>query len=1807
MADEITTTPTTGAIPQFDFDNALNSPIPENNYDPRPKAIDVYNKVVGNPLTGSNPGANYTPSSDVTKFIKDSNSYKDILFSSSEITGPADPVKNMKPFTYNGDYDGVNFERYYNSKPFKELGFNPYRDNESLYNNRMTIGDEFIRAASQWPSLVSTGFMSGVRSWSTVFTDPLAPDVKGAIEMQRAMAIGSSTKPGVSSFLVNTALNSGYTIGIGVEMLAETLAIAGATALTGGLDAEITLPLWMTRMTGAAAKATKGAEIIGELGKAKSISSLKSFWDNTRTGQILAKAGSVLNPLENTWEVGKDIASGANALKYADQATGTINQFARWSKNFGEFAKDMVMIKAAVSEAKLEGGMIQIDVTKDLINKYKEENNGNEPVGEDLAIIENLAKEESYRTAFWNLPAIMWSNKFMYETLFAPFEKTAKKGIENLATDILFKEGKGFTAVAEGVTGKLQKIKAGITSPKQWGKFGYNYLKENSAEGIQENIQEAISAGAKEHALAKYNNPDRGAYEGYMGHFLKGAKQQFSAQGAETFAGGFVMGAMAHPFMAAPMWAGETVWNNTVRKNKYQEYQAQRKEQLEENVKTLNEFYKDTGKYFAPDMVNALVQGELQKDFYNANLNNDRKKAEDVKSVSQFEHLYTALSTGKFDILMDKFKTFKEFSPEKAAEAFNVKDGSQALKMLDNVVARGEQLKAYYEDVSSSYPNPYDPFRYKKETEEHFAQQNAYSAWEEGKKNLIFAKTEFENHNKRIQELTDTLISKRNPIKNANAQDILTLMDKGQMAITIASLNLDIKTYDNNTPEGKKTIAEKTKRINLLTKLENSFDALVIPTLGAGIAEKTNISNELKKTFKDYINHIAGTSGDIVFDEQLEHALELIKDNYTLRDERASLVKSINVLSNPRGFLNLHRNLAAIYADIENTKEEIIKKNLTQFANNKQLNNAINDLFKTAGVILTPSYSEDLKKAIDNDEVIELPTEYIDATSQNLNIITDVTNPKFIKAQTEWTRISKAIQAEEPKTPVKPVVKTPAEVKGKLIYATKGSGKSTYVKENPQDFVDADQLIVAEIKKYIKANPEIGDVPVDESPQTTIFNFTKNVSKKDKDNLYETVRGQINDLLIQGKNVLTGSTSFIKDADLVYLQQDNEKIGLEPIEIISLREKEQAALEASGKTGDKLTGYIGTKLNIPTPQTREEIEKEKNKKLNDIRVDILKLPANSAFYFDGKKYTIVTKGTTLDDTIVGAIPFGDDEPATFLKNEYTSSKNPASIFNEYKEKIAALDAQEKEKQTEIIPEIKVVDSTIYDTLKIFNDYIDNIIQERIDKFGLKPTDLFSGYTDSIDITTSRAMSGIPIDIIALNEAIDYYYKVYYEITRLKKPFAKQERINKSLTISYLSEIQNELELTLNYLIDYENAIKSGDTLPTFEYKTESTAFAITSDTEKETSPRTITEDTEINNILEEKITKVKNKPISKKEIKTGKYPSINLIKKGIKLGFTKEQIVDMSSEDRDMIKVATSVEDVKELLSRFNVPIETEKVIETTKIPEIIPTDVKESEIKTEEIGDAEYTSMSDKIRVPGKGIIKGTMVTFPTLETPNTFFVYQDKKKDGGLFNIMSPTGEVSIETSDISEEDVIQKGFNLLQKDIIQFEKVDIGVQLNKIKDIKTFEEFDQIFDIVKQDTNNESIEIDLIINKAFDKKEAELFYVKTRKNLLSAQKKGYKIKIGDGIYTNFTVNPKTVSVLSAMGTISTDYPFSEIDFITKMAAKEPTPVTPEMKADIKTAVEGSTEILSSSALLDANNEAKTKTIDQALNELDDSIGCE
>ena len=795
------------------------------------------------------------------------------------------------------------------------------------------------------------------------------------------------------------------------DLIAEEVALAGITAFSGGLAGEVTAPgmaakfgMATRRLAGfaEASKNVKTGARVTELAKEgnealktiKETESTVSNWRRFYTGAI-----DLVNHLENTFK----------ALKTVDYAT----DYARVSKTAGSFIQDMIQLKAAVSEAKLEGGMVKLDVNENLIKQYKLEHDGEEPTGLELQKIENISNQEAFRTAFWNLPAIVTSNKLLFGVISKPLNKVLGKSTTKLMNNQVLENGV-FRAAGTGFSNNVKNVVRGLKNPKLYGSAARDYLKVNFAEGIQENIQEAISTGAINHAMAVYKDPLRAGYEGYMGHFMHGLKDQFSAQGAETFAGGFVMGMFVQPIMAGPAIGIAKIGKLFNNKEDVKAAKAARDKQLQKESNTLNEFYQNPLNYESPQVLNAIKNSRIAANISEAAEDGNKKEVGDGMFEIKNNHIMTALKTGNYDAFIKQLEDYKNLSEDEAADAFKKyglekEDAVKLLGKMDEIISNAKQTKKNYEEVAENFPNPFDPQQYASSSTRYAAVSNAFDAWEQAQETLVFSKDLYNNYNERVVKMANTFSSISNAIGKTDAQKFMVLLDPTETANELEILKNEIKSLDDNIPEQKKLKAKKQKiREDLLefsVGMSNIKDAH---------ARKDTLENidklhaDSKALFNKYVNNISEKNNTIVFDTQVNEAYDLIKDSHLMNNEMKGLAKTINILNNPKGFLNLQERLTISRNLTVKEKFETLQNNLKLFVNVTTTNDAINVISRKTGLFIPTDYILAFNEAEKNDKPLPLPTYFVEPITGDSVISGD----KFNEAKDLWIIYISLIQKE---------------------------------------------------------------------------------------------------------------------------------------------------------------------------------------------------------------------------------------------------------------------------------------------------------------------------------------------------------------------------------------------------------------------------------------------------------------------------------------------------------------------------------------------------------------------------------------------------------------------------------------------------------------------------------------------------------------------------------------------------------------------------------------------------------------------------
>ena len=316
----------------------------------------------------------------------------------------------------------MNADRYMSHKKFKDLGFHPFVDNETYYNQNSTAWDDLSRTSTAFVQMFKPAFTSGWRALrDTLQGDPFKMDYQGAEAMQDAMRIASSTRGGATGFMNDLYLNSAYTFGIVGSIFVEEAALAfmGGYALPH-LAAARTAGRFKHLAQGADALrggfSTVGnysADLLRNVGATDKAKDFYNYSKGTWTGQSA------------DWMVRQLMPETTKAIQTINSTKNTANNLtnlAKVNQTFGGFYRDVRMFNVAWSESRLEGGLREIETAEQEYMKAVKNNSG-QPLSDDQwAILKNASKSAGLKTALMNFPIIFLSNKFVLDTALRGFK-----------------------------------------------------------------------------------------------------------------------------------------------------------------------------------------------------------------------------------------------------------------------------------------------------------------------------------------------------------------------------------------------------------------------------------------------------------------------------------------------------------------------------------------------------------------------------------------------------------------------------------------------------------------------------------------------------------------------------------------------------------------------------------------------------------------------------------------------------------------------------------------------------------------------------------------------------------------------------------------------------------------------------------------------------------------------------------------------------------------------------------------------------------------------------------------------------------------------------------------------------------------------------------------------------------------------------------------------------------------------------------------------------------------------------------------
>lgn len=989
-----------------------------------------------------------------------------------------DQYKYGKNFSYDADYTGLNFQRYYNApKVYNKVGFSPWRDNEKIYNSQMTWWDSFKRSAGQAGKLFGTGF-SSMLPWNAWDADDT--DEKSAKEMERAHAIGADNKGGVGSFFNNLMLDSGYTLGIGAEFAAEELALWGATALTAGALGEVAIARTGTNAAKLASKTLGNTEkILGKTNEAlkglSDVGKARDVWKSVKAGKPVAAVMDILTP--QTYKFFDETTSLARAAKNTKSGEN-IYTLARASKGVGAFYRDAREIAAVLSESKLEGGSVELEMRNKLTDEFYNKN-GRMPNANEYQEIFSAAHDAGRETYLYNLPALWISNKIVFDKAlkgFAPMQTFRKELSEGLAGKLAFdqaasKAGKeAWSVVKTGLVADAQSLfKKATWAPKNLLRNGLGktllYTKENLTEALQEQYQDAVANSMKEYYENRFSHPGRSSmHEAWGDIFARNMGKQFTtAAGWETFASGFLMGSLVQmPQHIVYQKVPEKFYQITDPQG-YQTFKAQREERTNNVVKALNEITKDPQKFFNPNVTNAVSQGILNEESARAAENGDIKQYGDIKDESIFEHVHTLIQTDKLDLIRDYLKDMKTLNSEELEQAYgkveNIKEDAKTYytDKIDGMLDRMDAIERRSKFVEEKYGNPFNPHRFSpgKDPQKYNDEAYKWQAWEWAKKQAVFSGYSFDRTVERMHNILSE-ISNNKPIDKAPASDFTLLFDKALITEELKTLRSEISAM-KDVPGTKSESRKKVQKLEVLEQFgkDLSYYREVLRSnakSGEESKEQDDLIRDsvktLHKSFNNYVKTIAKHNDVPIFSTKLNEVFDKLKDYHHLKNDSINLSGVVNMLENPEMFGVYAERFEKVAKTLHETRSEMYKKSAMSSEHTKEFNELLNQIMETGAYL----YPEDITPLF---KEFKVPTELYDIVTG------EVLRPENDKFKKVIDLIAKYIQVNKP-------VEEVQETKEGKPTETATEGKVKITKSTPFDVIDKEhpELIKALIKAY---------------------------------------------------------------------------------------------------------------------------------------------------------------------------------------------------------------------------------------------------------------------------------------------------------------------------------------------------------------------------------------------------------------------------------------------------------------------------------------------------------------------------------------------------------------------------------------------------------------------------------------------------------------------------------------------------------------------------------------------------------------------
>jgi len=806
------------------------------------------------------------------------------------------------------DFAAPDIDRYvsYGSETFGKLGYDPFRDNSTVYNDNTHWSADISRAYKGMWDLAGVGR-------SDTFAGGVFSEKDHEKKFMKTMNTYSSTRGGMAGFISNTQLSAGYTIGIIQAIAAEEALI---TLATWGLG---TIPTAAVEGSVAVGRIARGIDLTFDAAKTAKggINFMKNI-QNSRLVKGFGQYGKHLNPL------GESMQYLRNIDKMKD-----LNQYARSFTGAASLARDARKVHLTMSESDLEASIAHDEVRDKAYDDWYASHVGEEMDGETRESIEKDANDVFRITYNSNLGLIYATNALTFGTMFKGMRMTNK----------LFKmseAGRFSVRTAKEIGSSIQKaeIKALkdnlITfaqkklSQASW-KSASKWALTSSVEGFQEINQDLISGFAK-----RYVTGDE-KFKGSVYNSLLGGMEDMHA---ESFFSGLLMGTFSAPVSFSIEQSRNFVLNGNFEAIRNREsWKNKRQATYESRVKDakiLEDYFNNNKSWFDFSGRDLFLQVEAQEKMIEAAENGDRMGHEDSRAQVQRLGMKTVMKHGLEKEYIEHLNGLKEHTVAELNESMQRDDitedniGEFHAKIDKKIDSIKEFRKNY--DEAQEQVNPINLRLLDPQDPQFDAKQLAYLKFELYRDELIFSRDAIYDIGVRLNEM-DSILTKDGAITST---ELKTLLDNEALASEITMLKADVsadKEYDTEPKE----IAKKERRLNALKAYQKAlirFDNLDSNTAMDAV---DSVHAEMFEAFNSLIDSNLNVESDVSQRVLNRKKFDTYWDYLIKTKERKSLQKHANMLLDPNTAVTYMDNTEKVLKNIEKNKGEYILKSLNAF------------------------------------------------------------------------------------------------------------------------------------------------------------------------------------------------------------------------------------------------------------------------------------------------------------------------------------------------------------------------------------------------------------------------------------------------------------------------------------------------------------------------------------------------------------------------------------------------------------------------------------------------------------------------------------------------------------------------------------------------------------------------------------------------------------------------------------------------------------------------------------------------------------